>query len=137
MMKQGSTYSLSFERAAFTELRDMVERIFPDCLVTAEKGDALFRAYLISGTMGFVHIGMRDGGWRIVGIGVKEGSRGNGYGTRILDFAIDLIRRMGGHRITVLVDRNNATAIRMYARAGFRLAGKHKSRLRMALVLNN
>jgi|GEM_PF-4082644 len=137
MMKQGNTYSLSFERAAFTELRDMIERIFPDCLVAAEKSDALFRAQLVSGTIGFVHIGMRDGGWRIVGIGVKEGFRGKGYGTCILDFAIDLIREMGGHRITVLVDRNNATAIRMYAKAGFRLAGKQKSRLGMALVLNN
>jgi RimJ/RimL family protein N-acetyltransferase len=115
----------------------MIEHIFPDCLVAAKRGDALFRAHLISVTVGFVHMGIRDSGWRIVGIGIKEGFRGNGYGTCILDFAIGAIRGMGGHRITVLVDRNNAAAIRMYAKAGFRLAGKYRNRLRMALVLNN
>ena len=130
-------YFPSFERASFPELRGMIQRIFPDCLVTAKKGDALFRASLISDMIGFIHIGIRDGGWRIVGIGVKEGFRSKGYGRHILDFAIETIRKMGGHRITVLVDRNNATAIRMYALAGFRLAGKYRNRLRMALVLNN
>jgi ribosomal protein S18 acetylase RimI-like enzyme len=136
MTKAGSIHSLAFEQATFEELRDMITSIFPDCLVTAEKEDIVFRAELANETMGFIHIGTREGGWRIIGIGVKEGLRGREYGRQILDFAIRMIRAMGGHIITLLVDGKNKAAISMYAHAGFRPVGREKGRIKMMLTLN-
>lgn len=137
MMKAGSVFSLSFERASFRELKGLITSIFPDCLVSAEKDDLVFRAGADGETIGFVHIGIREGGWRIIGIGVREGIRGREYGRQILSFATETIRRMGGHTVTLLVDNKNSAAIRMYIKAGFKPMGKQKNRAKMMLTLNN
>jgi ribosomal protein S18 acetylase RimI-like enzyme len=137
MINAGSVFSLSFERTSFKELKELIKSIFPDCLVSAEKEDIVFKASAADETVGFVHIGTRENGWRIIGIGIKETNRGREYGKRILDFAIETIRQMGGHSVTLLVDGKNSAAIRMYIKAGFKPIGKHRNRAKLMLTLNN
>lgn len=60
---------------------------------------------------------------------VDPASRGAGIGSHLMRGAIDLARRSGCHRITLLTDHDNAEAIRFYRSHGFTLSGMVPLRL--------
>jgi len=115
----------------------MIESIFPDSVIIKRDGDLFFRAAAPGRHAGFLHLGKRNGMWAIAGIGVVPELRGMGYGTEIIAFAIEIVRKMLGHSLALSVDMGNADAIRIYSRMGFRKAGKGGKRTRMVLVLNS
>lgn len=51
---------------------------------------------------------------------VREELRGGGLGSRLLQAAVDHARHQGLRRISLLTDKVNAPAQRLYARRGFR-----------------
>lgn len=53
---------------------------------------------------------------------LDTGYRGRGMGTALLEAAIDLAKSHGGQRITLLTDRTNQSAQRVYERHGFSLS---------------
>jgi GNAT superfamily N-acetyltransferase len=50
---------------------------------------------------------------------VRPGRRGGGLGSRLLEHAIDFAKEHGFPRLTLLTDRSNEGAIRLYERHGF------------------
>ncbi|MBI5924732.1 MAG: GNAT family N-acetyltransferase [Aquabacterium sp.] len=53
---------------------------------------------------------------------VAPTARGSGVGSALLNHAIDVARRSGAKRVTLLTDRENTAAQRFYARHGFTLS---------------
>ncbi|GAB3660621.1 hypothetical protein GCM10027591_13100 [Zhihengliuella somnathii] len=53
---------------------------------------------------------------------VWSGYRGQGLGRRLLDGALELAREAGVERISLSVEEQNTTALRLYRSAGFRRA---------------
>jgi GNAT superfamily N-acetyltransferase len=51
---------------------------------------------------------------------VRPGRRGSGLGSRLLEHAIDHAKAHGFARLTLLTDRDNQGAIRLYERHGFK-----------------
>lgn len=50
---------------------------------------------------------------------VRQDHRGQGYGTRLLDYAIDFAKKKNFLRITLLTDRPNEQSKRFYLKHGF------------------
>jgi ribosomal protein S18 acetylase RimI-like enzyme len=118
-------------------MQALIQEIFPCSVVLARKGDIVFKAMLEGAAVGFAHLRLEKGTWRILGIGIREGFREKGLGNMVLGFAIAEIRRLGGNRITLLAKSGNPVAERMYLKAGFRKIGSWRGNKRMGLVLNN
>ena len=137
MMRRASLGSLSFEKADFKSLEKMIVSIFPESNITKENGDLFYRASLLGKEIGFVHLGKRRMGWKVIGLGVVPEHRKRGYGTEILRFGIDLVRKMLGHSLCLSVEENNLEAINIYSKLGFRKIGKSGEKIKMMLVLNN
>ncbi|MCX6773509.1 MAG: GNAT family N-acetyltransferase, partial [Candidatus Micrarchaeota archaeon] len=124
MMKRASLGSLTFEKTEFEGIEKMIVAIFPDSKITKEKEDLFYRANLLGKEIGFLHLGKRKIGWKVIGIGVVPEYRDHGYGTEILRFGIDLVRRMLGHSLSLSVEENNLEAINIYSKLGFRKIGR-------------
>jgi len=136
-MKQENFDSLTFEKTGFEEIEKMIVAIFPDSKITMEKEDLFFKATSLGNVLGFIHLGKRKDLWMIIGIGVVPESRMKGYGTEILKFGIETVRKMLGHSISLSVEEDNHDAIGVYSKLGFRKIGKSGKRIRMMLVLNS
>jgi [ribosomal protein S18]-alanine N-acetyltransferase len=57
-------------------------------------------------------------------LAVAPAHRGRGYGTELLRHALAEGRRLGARRATLEVRQSNLAAQRLYARLGFRVAGR-------------
>jgi ribosomal protein S18 acetylase RimI-like enzyme len=136
-MKRASLGSLTFEKAEFEGLEKMIVSLFPDSKITREKEDLFYKANLMNNSIGFLHLGKRKIGWKVIGIGVVPEYRDLGYGTEMLKFGIDLVRRMLGHSLSLSVEESNLEAINIYSKLGFRKIGKSGEKIKMMLVLNN
>lgn len=77
-----------------------------------------------------------EGGWAcwLEDLVVLDDSRGAGVGSRLVEAAIEYARQQGFSRITLLTDQDNAGAIRLYERHGFRRSSMTPLRLRLATV---
>ena len=62
---------------------------------------------------------------------VREGHRGGGLGTQLLERAVQIAKDRGFTRITLLTDGNNAGGIRFYQRHDFTLSSMVPMRLRL------
>jgi ribosomal protein S18 acetylase RimI-like enzyme len=81
----------------------------------------------------------------ILGIGVIEGCRGLGIGTRLLDTALNRAREIGLTRIELTVREQNTRAMHLYEKLGFvhegvkrnavRIRGDYENIVAMALLL--
>lgn len=81
-----------------------------------------------------ITISTAEGGFVLVleDLIVHRDHRGQGYGTRLLEHAIDFARRKGFLRITLLTEREDARTQRFYQRHGF----VESSMIPMRLYLN-
>lgn len=61
--------------------------------------------------------------WAIEGLAVHPDAQGHGIGRRLVDAAVDEVRRRGGRRVTLHVLGGNAGARRLYETAGFVVEG--------------
>jgi GNAT superfamily N-acetyltransferase len=88
-------------------------------VVAAEGGRTIGAAYcrLVPGGYGFV-----DERTPEVTIGVDEGCRGRGIGTRLLEALARLAREQGFEQLSLSVEPSNP-AVRLYERAGYRAVG--------------
>ena len=57
--------------------------------------------------------------WQISNVAVLESYRGRGIGRRLVEAAIDLVLRRGGHTAYLFVRDNNPSAIHLYQSLGF------------------
>ena len=57
--------------------------------------------------------------WQISNVAVLEAYRGQGIGRRLVEAAIDLILRRGGHTAYLYVRENNLAAVHLYESLGF------------------
>lgn len=57
---------------------------------------------------------------RINGISIKPEYRGNGFGKKLLEFAIGFLKKKGIKQAILLVKQSNKEAKKLYAEAGFR-----------------
>ncbi|NJD27080.1 MAG: GNAT family N-acetyltransferase [Chloroflexi bacterium] len=55
-------------------------------------------------------------------LAVEEGARGRGIGRALLDTAVEALRAAGVRRAWLVTTNDNLTALRLYQRAGWRLA---------------
>jgi RimJ/RimL family protein N-acetyltransferase len=82
----------------------------------------------------------------ILGIGVLDGYRTRGIGTRLLDVTLDRARQVGLTRVELAVRENNTRAIALYEKFGFvhegvrrnavRIHGAYEHVVAMALLLD-
>jgi mycothiol synthase len=59
------------------------------------------------------------GNWELVYMGVVPAARGQGFGRRIVEFALDAAARGGAERLVLAVDADNHPAVDTYRAAGF------------------
>jgi mycothiol synthase len=59
------------------------------------------------------------GNWELVYMGVVPAARGQGFGRRIVEFALDAAARGGAERLVLAVDAENHPAVDTYRAAGF------------------
>lgn len=57
-------------------------------------------------------------------MGVRDGYRGQGVGSALLDACLDWCRTGGAHKFTLSVWPHNRAAIALYAKYGFRVEGR-------------
>jgi len=62
---------------------------------------------------------------------VASSARGTGVGTKILNYAIDVAKKSGCKRITLLTDETNEAAQRFYIKQGFLASSMRSLRLRL------
>ncbi|MEM6680216.1 MAG: GNAT family N-acetyltransferase [Pseudomonadota bacterium] len=58
--------------------------------------------------------------WYVHVLAARSDRRGQGWGSRLLTLAEDLARKDGCNRLSIIAADNNAGAIRLYERTGFR-----------------
>jgi ribosomal protein S18 acetylase RimI-like enzyme len=71
---------------------------------------------------------------RINGLSVKEPARGRGVGKKLLQFAIEFLRKKGTNRVFLLVKQANKKAKAIYESTGFRFIGLYHRRIDNAVV---
>lgn len=76
--------------------------------------------------IGYIMFWLIDGEAQINNIAVHPDYRGAGVGERILRFALDKIRKLGGTFVTLEVRESNAAARHFYEKLGFAVVGVRK-----------
>ena len=114
---------------------DAVECVERRCFPEGEAFTRRQLLYLLTHAQGASYAATRDGAvvgyisllmrrtaqnLRIYSVAVDPAARGCGVGQALLDAAIALARRLGLHEVTLEVRTDNDSAIRLYARNGFR-----------------
>lgn len=107
-------------------LRKIIECPATGCILALREGDAIVGMvnllYTISTACGGKVALLED-------MVIHPSRRGEGLGRKLLQAAIELARREGCLRITLLTDRANDSAIRFYLRHGFGVSGMIPLRL--------
>ncbi|MCX6767983.1 MAG: GNAT family N-acetyltransferase [Candidatus Micrarchaeota archaeon] len=84
-------------------------------------------------TIGYVDFSIAAGGeaktGKIWGLAVVEEWRGKGVGRALLSRAVGEIRKAGAERIEMLTTTDNAAALRLYEKFGFKYAGHYEKTL--------
>lgn len=71
------------------------------------------------------HLGVHlAGGVADLGMMVRDGNRGQGHGSRLVEGCIDWSRAHGAHKVTLSVWPHNERALRLYANHGFVIEGR-------------
>jgi ribosomal protein S18 acetylase RimI-like enzyme len=109
-------------------LRHIIERPEIGCILVArDGGDILGMVNLL------FTISTAEGGpvALLEDLIVRSTHRGQGFGPQLLQHAIQAAQARGLSRITVLTDRDNAKAIRLYGKHGFKASGMLPMRLHL------
>lgn len=85
------------------------------------------KAHRRSEVVGFACVWVVDQELRINNIAVHPRCRRRGIGTRLLSFLLEHAGEQGCREATLEVRPSNASAIRIYERAGFRAVGRRKN----------
>ncbi|MFH1586763.1 MAG: GNAT family N-acetyltransferase [Candidatus Diapherotrites archaeon] len=72
---------------------------------------------------GFIEFRKRGKEGKIFGLVVLENFRGEGIGEKLVNAAVDKIRKMGADEITLIVAQDNENAKKIYRNFGFRPFG--------------
>lgn len=64
----------------------------------------------------------------VISVVVEHSATGRGYGSKIVDYFIDLGMRAGSQEVVALVDENNDAAIHLFANCGFKGVAVEKGR---------
>ena len=86
----------------------------------------VIRAQKPPGVIGFGCIWVVDREMKINNIAIHPLVRRRGFGSRLLQFVLDLAVSRGCRNATLEVRPGNAPALAMYGTAGFRVVGRHK-----------
>jgi len=90
-----------------------------------EKGIAMFGLFLEGTQIGFVAIESADiETYYIERLSVLPEFRNKGYGTQLMDFAFDYVKKVGGEKISIALMDNNVLLKNWYIVYGFRETGK-------------
>jgi putative acetyltransferase len=101
--------------------RDRARRVFEDRL------DSEQATTLIAESDGLLvgHLGVNlAGGVADLGMMVRDGHRGRGVGSSLLEACVDWSRAHGAHKITLSVWPHNERALQLYANHGFVVEGR-------------
>ncbi len=85
--------------------------------------DQVFVAECDGLPVGYLTCHLRDGHGQIGLVGVDAGSRGRGYGLRMLETARCWFGAQGAGRMSVVTQGRNAGGLRLYQRAGMTVSG--------------
>ena len=115
------------EKKDFLKAKELIERNFP--YTSAEKVKLreraknknvfLFKAEENGEMEGMIDFELRGGSAIINGLVVKEGNRGRGIGTALLDFALKEIKKRKANEVRLIVQEDNTTAKKLYKKFGF------------------
>ncbi|MGH9244690.1 MAG: GNAT family N-acetyltransferase [Acidimicrobiales bacterium] len=74
--------------------------------------------------VGWVHVDSSRHGQADLGMGIIDGYRRQGIGTRLVERAVDWAREQGAHKLTLQVWPHNIAARRLYEKLGFEVEGR-------------
>jgi ribosomal-protein-alanine N-acetyltransferase len=95
----------------------------------------LFKAAEKQKLLGFIEIELLEGKVaRINGLTVKEEFRNKGIAKKLLDYAVEFLKKKSMQRILLLVKEKNAAAKKVYNEAGFSFIGMYRRELDGAVV---
>jgi len=132
----------SVEEKDFSEVMALIRAEFPYVSFDEEKirkriasGKIfLFKATEAKKLIGFIELEMFEGIARINGLTVKQAHRKKGVAKKLLDYAIDFVKKKGIGRILLLVKQGNKVAKKLYKEAGFSFIGMYNRELDHAVV---
>jgi len=112
------------------EIAEQRER-FLDLLLLADPSVAQVQSYLAQGHLfvfyehkeacGVVHLLPQTAAVvEVKNIAIKEEAQGQGYGKRLLQYALDFCQRQGYERVLVGTGNSSLNALAFYQKAGFR-----------------
>ena len=85
-------------------------------LATTDSGDVV----------GWAYSGHAPSGQASLGMGIADGYRSVGLGTRLLEGVIDWARERGAHKVVLEVWPHNTRAIGLYEKLGFVVEGRYR-----------
>lgn len=74
--------------------------------------------------VGQIFVAVEPSGVADIGMAVRDGWRGRGVGSALMDAAIDFAKAHGAHKVTLQVWPHNAAAIALYRKFGFEVEGR-------------
>ena len=77
--------------------------------------------------IGFVSLRLAGGVGEILNVGVLPEVTRQGVGFMLLDAVLEQARQRGGESLTLEVGKNNAPAVKLYQKAGFKQVGVRKN----------
>ena len=92
----------------------------PDIVILVAVRDEVVLGYTYAGVEGFDYMSLRGPAGIVYDIVVDPGERGQGIGTLLLDATIAALKERGAPRVVLSTAEQNASAQRLFARAGFR-----------------
>lgn len=84
------------------------------------------------GVVGYLTVAIAPYGVADIGMALRDGWRGAGLGTGLLQAALDWATRAGAHKMALEVWPDNHPAIALYRRAGFVEEGRKRRHYRRA-----
>ncbi|MBN1940802.1 MAG: GNAT family N-acetyltransferase [Candidatus Diapherotrites archaeon] len=120
------------------EIVKMIKREFAYSKITEKKflekleskSKRVFKAVEDKKIIGFVELRKLDFQTaRISGFTIAPKFRGKGFGKKMLEFAIDFLRKKKIKRVTLLVRQDNEKAKKLYTKMGFGFMGLWKNKI--------
>ena len=108
----------ALDEVDFCDVAPIILRIFPNAILEFNSKNTYFYAKLGKEVVGFAHVIEEEGRFILQGIGVLEGFREKGIGSRLADSAISFCEEKGATSISLKVEMANP-AVLLYLKKGF------------------